>query len=411
MKATASRAVTNHMLKDGHTVPSLKVGTKAAWLAGMLRAAMETKSLDPETQSLLSHFGFDRVLFERLRAQLMAGDVGDERNRITGKVTPPAADEIVTLATADAATRARWQELGASAIARGEVGCVVLAGGMATRFGGVVKAVVEALPGHTFLQLKLRQVAQVAQTLKGRVPVYLMTSFSTDAQLRELSAQWNDSHVTAECFAQFISLRLTPDGELHRDAEGSVSPYAPGHGDLTFVLRSSRVLSRFIEAGGRYLCVSNVDNLAATLDPVVIGFHIASGKQITAETVAKDPGDKGGAPARVDGRIQVVEDFRFPREFDQDSIRVFNANSFVMDARAIDRDFPLDWFAVKKKVDGATVIQFEHLVGQVTAFLPTAFVEVPRRGSDSRFLPVKDPEELAARRAEIALVMQARGGL
>lgn len=367
--------------------------------------------LDSDTQALLSQFGFDRALFERLRAQLIAGDVGGEKNRITGKVEPPLPTELVSLANADPKERARWIELGTHAISQGEVGCVVLAGGMATRFGGVVKAVVEALPGHTFLDLKLRQVSAVARDARGKVPVYLMTSFSTDAQLRELSAAWNDPWVSAECFSQFISLRLTPDGALYRDANGTASPYAPGHGDLTFALRSSGVLARFIAQGGRYLYVSNVDNLAATLDPAVIGFHLASDAQITTETVAKDPGDKGGAPGRVDGRIQVIEDFRFPRDFDQDRIRVFNANSFVMDARAIDRDFPLDWFAVQKKVDGATVIQFEHLVGQVTAFLSGAYLEVPRRGSESRFLPVKDPEELALRQPEIRLVMQARGGL
>lgn len=367
--------------------------------------------IDPTTRSLLDRYGFDRALFERLRSQLRSGDVGDERNRITGRVEPPLPHELVKLATSDAEQDGRWVALGRTAIARGEVGCVVLAGGMATRFGGVVKAVVEALPGHTFLDLKLRQISAAARHEGGKVPVFLMTSFSTDAQLRALSAAWKDAHVTAECFAQYISLRMTPDAELYRDAQGHVSAYAPGHGDLTFALRSSGVLKRFLASGGRYLYASNVDNLAATLDPAVIGFHIASGMQITAETVAKDPGDKGGAPGRVDGKLQVIEDFRFPREFDQDSIRVFNANSFVMDAAAIDRDFPLDWFAVKKKVEGATVIQFEHLVGQVTAFLPGAYLEVPRRGSESRFLPVKDPDELTLRQDEIRQVMKARGGL
>jgi len=368
-------------------------------------------TLDDATTSLLERFHFDRAGFERLRELLIAGKVGPEHNRIVGKVEPPADQEIVKLRGGDAAEYARWVELGSAALARGEVGCVVLAGGMATRFGGVVKAVVDALPGHTFLQLKLRQIAAAGRAAKRRVPVYLMTSFSTDAELRLLAEKASDEFVAAECFAQYISLRLTQNGELFRDADGQVSPYAPGHGDLTFAIRASGVLSRFMQAGGRYLCVSNVDNLAATLDPAVVGFHIASAAQITTEVVAKDPGDKGGAPGRVDGRIQVIEDFRFPRDFDQDSIRVFNANSFVMNAEAIDRDFPLDWFAVNKKVDDAPVVQFEHLVGQVTAFLPGAYLEVPRRGEEGRFLPVKDPAELQAREAEIRLVMQARGGL
>ncbi len=37
------------------------------------------------------------------------------------------------------------------ALAEGRLAFVVLAGGMATRMGGVVKALVEPLPGRTFL--------------------------------------------------------------------------------------------------------------------------------------------------------------------------------------------------------------------------------------------------------------------
>ena len=43
--------------------------------------------------------------------------------------------------------------------------------------------------------------------------------------------------------------------------------YATGHGDLTFALRASGVLARFRAAGGKILYMSNVDNVAATLDP------------------------------------------------------------------------------------------------------------------------------------------------
>ena len=53
---------------------------------------------------------------------------------------------------------ARLEALGAAALERGEVGLVVLAGGMATRMGGVVKALVEAVDGLTFLDIRLREM-------------------------------------------------------------------------------------------------------------------------------------------------------------------------------------------------------------------------------------------------------------
>src|SRR6185437_6978046 len=94
-------------------------------------------------------------------------------------------------------------------------------------------------------------------------------------------------------------------------------------------LRGSGVLARFRAAGGRVLYMSNVDNVAATLDPAVIGAHLASGAAITAEVVRKEPGDRGGAPARVDGTPQIVEAFRFPKGFDQDRLALFNTNTFA----------------------------------------------------------------------------------
>jgi UTP--glucose-1-phosphate uridylyltransferase len=192
-------------------------------------------------------------------------------------------------------------------------------------------------------------------------------------------------------------------------APGAVpSPYAPGHGDLTFALRRSGVLDEFRRTGGRVLYMSNVDNVTATLDPAVIGAHLDSGAAITADVAPKEPGDKGGAPARVNGELQIVEAFRFPEGFDQDRIPVFNTNSFALDAEAIDRDFPLSWFAVEKKVDGEPVIQFEHLVGELTAFLPAQFLRVERYGPDARFQPVKDPAELERRKAEIVEALRAR---
>ena len=112
----------------------------------------------------------------------------------------------------------------------------------------------------------------------------------------------------------------------------------------------------------------------------------------------------GRAPARLVGRPQIIGGFRFPRAFDQDSIPVFNTNTFMLNARALTRDFPLPYYRVEKQVDGATVIQFERLVGELTAFLDSVFLEVPRSGAQSRFLPVKDPDELTQRLAEIELV-------
>lgn len=366
--------------------------------------------LDPDTRALLERYGFEEGPFQALRQRFIRGELGASGNRLRGQVEPPGPGDLVRLPAPDSAERKQLTARGIEALRRGEVGCVVLAGGMATRFGGVVKAAVPALAGRSFLSLKLGGIRMAAEQIEARVPAYVMTSFATDAEIRRMLPELACDAVPSSAFAQFISLRLRPDGELFHDGK-SVSPYAPGHGDLTFALRRSGVLEKFISGGGKVLYMSNVDNLAATLDPAVIGAHIASGKSVTAEVVSKDPGDAGGAPALVDGTLQIVESFRFPESFDEARIPVFNVNSFVLDAAAVDRDFPLSWFVVRKKVGGQEAIQFEHLVGELTAFLPTQCLHVDREGPDGRFQPVKDPEELTRRAPRIEAMLRGRGVL
>ncbi len=286
-----------------------------------------------------------------------------DRNRLPGKVEAAKPGDLIKWPAEGSAEAREAERLGRDAISKGEVAVAILNGGMATRFGGVVKGIVKVVDEHTFLDLKLRDV----RSLDGPVTVFLMNSFSTDDDTR--------AHLTARDYlgipperlhivAQHVTMRMTPEGEVYRDASGRVSLCAPGHGDIFDVIANAPAFRRFIAGGGKYLLVSNVDNLAATLSPKVIGMHIKAGKRLTVEVAPKYPGDQGGAPAWVDGHLEIVEGFRFPEGFNQDSIPVFNCNTFVIDAASVRADYPLHWFRADKKIDdGKPVVQFERLMG------------------------------------------------
>jgi UTP--glucose-1-phosphate uridylyltransferase len=372
---------------------------------------MSSHNIDDATQQLLQRFGFEDIPFESLQKRLVAGEAGADQNRIHGAVEPPDEGDLRPLPPLGGDTRRALEERGAEAMRRGEVAAVILAGGMATRFGGVVKAAVEVVDGMSFLEIKLRDIAAVAERADATIPVYLMTSFATHEAIEKMAEPLSTDRCPIRCFPQFISLRISPDGDLFRDSEGNLSPHAPGHGDLTFALRRSGIMKDFRASGGKTLMMSNVDNLTATLDPAVIGAHLEAGAGLTAEMAPKEPGDKGGAPARVDGKAQIVEAFRFPEDFDQSRIPVFNTNTFVLDAASIDADFPLTWFAVQKTVDGRPAIQFERLVGELTAFVDSAFLRVERHGPDARFQPIKTPDDMDKERPDIVAALRARGSL
>jgi UTP--glucose-1-phosphate uridylyltransferase len=356
--------------------------------------------------------GLDPALRERLRAQgvdeaRLRGwaevllHAGPAVNHVTGAVSVPEPGDIGELPAEGSGERARLEQLGLDALRRGELAMVVLAGGMATRMGGVVKALVEALPDLTFLDARLAEREHWESLSGAPLPMWLMTSDATDEAIRDALGDRLDGELIAS-FRQGASLRLTPEGRLFIGDDGLPSLHATGHGDLPDALRASGLLDRFLARGGRHLWLMNLDNLGAAIDPALLGWHVDHGAALTAEVVEK-AGDVGGIPARLDGRPVVLENFRLPEGFDEDSVPYFNTNTFIVDAarlRALDAAW--SWFRVEKTVDGRPAIQFERLVGELTSWLDSRFVLVPRDGAAARFLPAKSWDELERSRGQIA---------
>ncbi|HEY3551690.1 MAG TPA: UTP--glucose-1-phosphate uridylyltransferase [Gaiellaceae bacterium] len=311
---------------------------------------------------ILERYGFDERLFEELRARVASGEISRDANLVRGELEPLGDDDL-----------ARLPEDAEPDFAG--VAVAVLNGGMATRFGGTVKGLVEAVDGVSFLDWKLRDAERAG------VPVVLMNSFATDEETREHLGDRGD----VITFSQSVLLRLEPDGSIFPGP----SPYTPGHGDFAVFAPVEELRA----AGIRTLMLSNVDNLGARVDPRVLAAHRAAGNPLTVE-VAPAEGDPGGAPVRVNGRTQIVEGFRFPPGFDQHALPVFNTNSLVVEMDALEARHPLTWFYVEKDVEGRRAVQLERLVNELSAFVPTTFLVVPRRGPRSRFVPVKTPEDL-----------------
>ncbi len=367
----------------------------------------QLRALPADVKRTLERYRFDERRFTQLSERLRA-DKGED-NFVRGALSAPKPGDIQRLPPAGSAEHQRLEELGSEALRRGQVALAVLAGGMATRMGGVVKALVEALPGETFLDLRLRAIDVAERRFGVAPPLWLMASNATEEALRNaLGAKLDGERVAL--FSQSVSLRMTPQGDIFFDEDGRPSEHAPGHGDFPDALKASGLVQRFVQRGGRVVMLTNLDNLGATLDAVIIGWHLAHGQPVTAELVEKVQSDRGGIPIRVDEQLCILEEFRIPPAFDPQTVRVFATNVFHFDAAAlIDLDIPWSYFLVKKQVGSKPVIQFERLVNEVSSYLPTRFLEVPRSGAASRFLPVKDQEELERRRSEIREVAAARG--
>ncbi len=361
---------------------------------------LSSLKLSTEELATLERFGFDFEAFTRLRNLLASGEFPPERNQLREPVLPPSPEDLTPWPEAGSPEAELDEKLGVEAIQKGQVAVAILNGGMATRFGGMVKGVVEVIDGMSFLALRLSDVARAP----GPVNVFLMNSFATEQDTRDhlTKNRWFGlDKQTIQTVTQRISVRLTPQGDIFRDERGRASLYAPGHGDLFEVLHASEGFQAWRAQGGKVVLVSNVDNLAATLSPRVIGAHLRAKRPVTVEVAPRAPHDKGGAPARVRGRVEVLEGFRFPPSFDVSAIPVFNTNTMLLDVSTTKPAYPLTWFRVDKTVDGRQTVQFERLMGEITATVDSSFLAVHRDGPDGRFMPVKTPEDLITLRPAV----------
>jgi UTP--glucose-1-phosphate uridylyltransferase len=392
-------------------MPEAELRAEIASLPRPLRERLDASGFDPERLVTLA-----RPLWARARGEATAER--EERNRVRGRVDPPGAGDVLEPPAPGTPEHDRLSAAGMRAIRDGQLAFCVMAGGMATRMGGVVKALVEAFDGRTFLDLRLRENRTWSERAGRPVPLWLMTSEATEGPTR---AALEQAHAPAEVatFTQDLGLRLTRGGGLFHGDDGQPSTYSPGHGDLPDALRRSGLLARFVDGGGKYVWIANLDNLGASVDPAILGLFMGQDAEVMVEAAPKEAGDKGGIPVwaeaegpdgRATRRLQVLEEFRLPVGFDAAAVRVFNTNTFLVRAAALlGSRIRWSWFEVEKKVGDRPAVQFERLLQELTAALPAAYVRVPRDGLGARFLPVKDHDELARRRDAIRAVAAARG--
>ena len=201
---------------------------------------------------------------------------------------------------------------------------------------------------------------------------------------------------------------LAADGSLFLDDDGGPSPHAPGHGDLGDALQLSGALERYRRAAcARSSCATSTTSARR------------STRRWPACTRARRR-DHGGARLQAAGRrggraraarrrlVALAEAFRVPDDFPHERFPLFNTNTLWIDTRR-SRRAPIPgawpartWTGARRSSRAAR--RRAHLVASV-ALRPR-----PSRRSQVRFVPVKDPDDLAAAQDQIAAICRERLG-
>jgi UTP--glucose-1-phosphate uridylyltransferase len=101
--------------------------------------------LSEEQLAYLRRFGFDADLQRRWQQAVADGRMSVAANAVTGDLLAPPPGAVQMLPGASTKASRELERIGTEAIAAGQLGVVVLNGGMATRFGGVVKCEMPSL--------------------------------------------------------------------------------------------------------------------------------------------------------------------------------------------------------------------------------------------------------------------------
>lgn len=300
------------------------------------------------------------------------------------------------------------------------VAVIKLNGGLGTGMGlEKAKSLLDVRDDLTFLDMVARQVLAIRSRSGSNVPLILMNSPHTAADSEEVLSRYSElahPHLPGGFLQNRIPKIFASNLAAAGRADDELAWCPPGHGDLYTAIAGSGLLEGLLDQGFQYAFISNVDNLGAVLDPVILGYMVAHDHDFMMEAADRSAADrKGGHLCTLkDGRLALRETAQCrPADAavfqDISRHRYFNTNNLwlhlptLTEALAANSGFlPLDTIVNRKRLDprdptSPPVLQLETAMGAaISLFEGAAAVRVPRR----RFSPVKNTDDLLAVRSD-----------
>lgn len=288
---------------------------------------------------------------------------------------------------------------------------VKLNGGLGTSMGCTgPKSVIPVRNDLTFLDLTVQQIEKLNKTYDADVPLVLMNSFNTHEDTLKLLRKYKGFRVAIYTFMQSRFPRINKEtlmpvaNSVHSNNEDW---YPPGHGDFYESFYKSDLLTDFLKVGRKYVFLSNIDNLGATVDLNILNSllnpTLSSHPTYVMEVTDKTHADvKGGTLMHYEGNVRLLEIAQVPKKHVEEfksvkKFKVFNTNNLWINMAEIkrlveERMLDMDIIVNSKHLDnGLSVIQLETAVGSAMKnFRGAIGINVPR----SRFLPVKKTSDL-----------------
>ncbi len=253
----------------------------------------------------------DMAAIKRMQAMLSA--TADTAAKAGGEIVPAAVVELGSIAE-----RERNEALsayGESALARGEVGALLVAGGQGSRLGfeGPKGAYsIGPLSGASLFEIHARKILAMERRYETRIPFYIMTSQANDAATRAFFQEHSYFGLKQDrvlFFTQGMWPALDREGKILLESPGRIFMSPDGHGGTISALRDHGMFDDMARRGIQALFYFQVDNpLVEIADPLFIGLHLKEGAEVSTKVCKKrEPSEGLGVVAVRDGRPLVVE--------------------------------------------------------------------------------------------------------
>ena len=275
----------------------------------------------------------------RLAAELAAIDFGQLERVIAELVqgeavpAPPAHRvgpiEVVRLPQTDGERVAlrRAAGLGGDAIAAGEVGVILVAGGSGTRLGfegpkGTFP--IGPVSSASLFQIHAEKVVALSRRFGRTIPLYIMTSpenHEATVAFFEANDRFGLDHLRFFVQGQMPAVDRA-SGKILLASKDQVALSPDGHGGTLAALAApgpgstESCLDEMRARGVRTLFYFQVDNpLVRVADPTFIGLHREADAEMSFKVVERlSPEERLGVIVIVDGRPQVIEYSDLPPE-------------------------------------------------------------------------------------------------
>jgi len=375
---------------------------------------------EPARRALLAEAAeIDLTEIGRLNATLLAG--GPSRLDLDGLV--PAPYQALPEHGGDADAWARARAVGEMALRAGRVALFTVAGGQGTRLGyDGPKGTFPVTPvrAKTLFQVFAEKIRAAVRRYGRPLHWFVMTSHQNHAATEAFFAEhgfFGLDRARVHLFRQGRMPAVDFQGKILLEGPGAIALSPDGHGGSLRALARSGALELMAGEGIDTVSYFQVDNpLVRCVDPAFIGWHLASGSEMSSKTVPKAyPEEKLGHFCLQGGKLVVIEYSDLPlelqREVGTDGQLRYRAGSIAI--HVLDRDFirrvtspgsgsSLPFHRADKKIPALDAsgnpvrpekpngVKFELFVFDALPFARRPLVVETRRADD--FSPVKNAE-------------------